>query len=247
MNFLRSALFNLYYSLITITIGSVSALGSLFVGHKPMRPLVRGWTYLVVYGLRAICGVRFEEEGELPSNGQNYVVMAKHQSSWETFYLQMRCEPISTILKKELLRIPFFGWGLRLMAPVAIDRSNPVKALKQVKEQGIDRLKQGRNLLVFPEGTRAAPGVNLKHARSGADIAIAAGVPVVPVAHNAGLCWINKRFTKKPGTITVVIGEAIATEGKTSRQLSDEIQRWIETQQARIEATGAIPTTPPSE
>lgn len=236
MNFIRSLIFNVYYSLITIVIGSAVTLGSVFLPLPTLQAWLRAWTYLTVHGARLICGLRIRQIGQRPPGEQNYVVMSKHQCSWETFYLQMAFSPLSTILKKELLRIPFFGWGLRLSSPVAIDRSNPVKALKQVKEQGIERLNDGRNLLVFPEGTRVAPGQSQKYARSGADIAIAAQVPVIPVAHNAGHCWVNKRFIKKPGTITIVIGEPISSSDKTSRQLTQEVQAWIEAQQNQIES-----------
>lgn len=239
MNFIRSVIFNIWYAIITLIIGTATSIGALFLPLATVQAWLRSWTYLTVHGARIICGLQIKQIGQRPTGEQNYVVMSKHQCSWETFYLQMAFAPLSTILKKELLRIPFFGWGLRHSSPVAIDRTTPVKALKQVKEQGIHRLQEGRNLLVFPEGTRVAPGQTQKYARSGADIAIAAGVPVIPVAHNAGHFWFNKRFTKQPGTITVVIGEPISSEGKTSRELSAEVQAWIESQQAEIEGNTA--------
>ncbi len=238
MNFIRSLLFNIVYATLTVTVGTLVTIGALFLPLPTVQKGLNVWLFSTVHAVRLICGLRIHQIGQRPQGDQNFVVMSKHQSAWETFYLQLVFKPLSTILKRELLRIPFFGWGLRLTEPVAIDRSNPLKALKQVKEQGIARLAKGRNLLVFPEGTRVAPGNQQKYARSGADIAIAAGVPVVPVAHNAGHCWINKKFTKQPGTITVVIGEPIASEGKTSRQLTEEVHAWIEAQQAKIENLG---------
>jgi 1-acyl-sn-glycerol-3-phosphate acyltransferase len=200
-----------------------------------MQPFIRSWTFINIYSVRFLCGVKFERQGHLPDLSRNYVVMSKHQCAWETFYLQMLFPPLSTILKKELLKMPFFGWGLAALKPVAVDRSNPLQALRQVKAQGIERIKEGRNLLVFPEGTRMAVGESGKYARSGAEIAVATNTPVIPVAHNAGTCWINKKFTKIPGTITVVIGEPISSEGKTSKQLTAEVEAWINAEQARIE------------
>lgn len=241
MNFLRSLLFNTYYAILTIIFGSLIAIVGQILPSRSVTRFLCAWNFLVIHGLRVFCGVKFKRIGNLPPSDRPYVIMSKHQSSWETFYLQIVFAPLSTILKKELLKLPFFGWGLRLLQPVAIDRSNPIQALKQVKAQGVERLRRGRNLLVFPEGTRMAPGRNGKYARSGADIAIAAGVAIVPVAHNAGHCWLNKKFTKHPGTISIVIGEPIETQNKTSRELTDQVQSWINEQQANIESTHAAP------
>jgi 1-acyl-sn-glycerol-3-phosphate acyltransferase len=143
-------------------------------------------------------------------------------------FLQYYFGPVSIVLKKELLRIPFFGWGLASLRPVAIDRGNPIQALKDVKAKGIERLKEGNNLLIFPEGTRMPFGTIGNYARSGADIAISAGVPVVAVAHNAGRFWPNKSFLKYPGTITVFISEPMTTLGKERKELTEEIKCWIE-------------------
>ena len=235
MALIRTLIFYVYYSVVTGVVGILAGIGYWFLPAKRVAPLVCCWSVLVVHGARILCGIRYVRHGNLPEPGKQYVIMSKHQSAWETFYLQMVCGRISTILKKELLRIPGFGWGLRVLQPVAIDRSNPLKALKQVKEQGMARIRSGRSLLVFPEGTRIAVGESGKYARSGAEIAVTTGVEVIPVAHNAGYCWINKRFIKKPGLITVVFGEPIKTEGKTSKQLTEEVKQWIDSQQAKIE------------
>lgn len=149
--------------------------------------------------------------------------------------LQGLCWPCSTILKKELLNIPFFGWGLRCLQPVAIDRSNPREALKQVKVQGMARLQNNLNLLLFPEGTRVAPGERGKYARSGTDIAVTAGVDVIPVAVNAGHCWPIKDWRRYPGLVTVVIGEPLPTKGRTSRELIEHVEQWIESELVKIE------------
>jgi 1-acyl-sn-glycerol-3-phosphate acyltransferase len=141
---------------------------------------------------------------------------------------------VSTILKKELLRIPFFGWGLASLRPIAIDRSSPIQALKDVKNKGIERIKEGNNLLIFPEGTRTPLGQVGNYARSGADIAVTAGVPVVAVAHNAAECWPHKHFLKYPGTISVVISEPIETAGRDRKELTEEVKSWIEGEIAKM-------------
>lgn len=233
---LRSALFFLGYSISTIIYGTCA----LVVWVLP--PLMRhrfyiSWCWFIIYWLRFCCGVRFKIIGQehLHQGDGPKVVLSKHQSAWETLMLQGLCWPCSTILKKELLNIPFFGWGLRCLQPIAIDRSNPRDALKQVKLQGIARLQDNLNLLLFPEGTRMAPGERGKYARSGTDIAINAGVDIVPVAVNAGHCWPINDWRRYPGLITVAIGEPIATEGRTSRELIEEVEQWIEGELVKIE------------
>jgi 1-acyl-sn-glycerol-3-phosphate acyltransferase len=234
---LRSSIFVLGYLAATGVYGTLA----LFLWILPSRwrhRIIISWTTVVVYWLRLTCGVRFQLHGreniQLDKDKRPFVVLSKHQSTWETLYLQNLFYPASTILKKELLRIPFFGWGLRALNPIGIDRSNPRDALRQVKAQGIARLSAGFNVLLFPEGTRIKAGERGKYARSGADIACDAGVAVVPVAVNAGYCWPPGSFLKYPGTIQVVVGSAIETHGRSSREIMQEAETWIEDQMASM-------------
>ncbi|MBB3048642.1 1-acyl-sn-glycerol-3-phosphate acyltransferase [Litorivivens lipolytica] len=224
--FVRTLLFYIGYVLLT---GWFSTTGILFFWFTPLS--IRGrylitWNQWILIWLRLTCGVRYNVVGSVPEG--HYVVMAKHQSQWETFYLQHAFFPIGIVLKRELLKLPFFGWGLKLVDPIAIDRSNPKAALRYIMDEGTRRLKDGRRVLIFPEGTRTSVGQKGTYARSGANMAIAAGVPVVPVSHNAGVCWPPKKFLKYPGTITVVIGEPIATDNISSRELTAKVEGWIE-------------------
>ena len=228
---LRSAIFAVGY----LGLGFIYGLFSLFIFYLP--PLVRhriliSWCWLIVLWLRLICGVRYEIRGleNLHKISGPKIVLSKHQSTWETLALQHLCFPASTILKRELLKIPFFGWGLRCLQPIAIDRDNPRDALRQVKIQGVQRLASGLNLLLFPEGTRVAPGERGKYARSGPEIAIESGVSIIPVAVNAGYCWPAKSWKRYPGLVTVVFGEPIKPEGHTSRELITQVESWIENQ-----------------
>lgn len=166
--------------------------------------------------------------------GQACVVLSKHQSPWETFYLQLLFAPLSTILKKELLKIPAFGWGIGLMKPIAIDRANPRQSLNQLMEQGADRLNEGISVLVFPEGTRTDPGEVVKYARGGANLAKKNHVPLVFVAHNAGECWPAHRFMKIPGRITVVISDPVEVEDATALELTNLAKEWIEARAVEI-------------
>jgi 1-acyl-sn-glycerol-3-phosphate acyltransferase len=184
--------------------------------------------------LYVCCNIKFNISGQRHQQAYPCVVLAKHQSTWETMFLQYYFGPVSTILKQELLRIPFFGWGLASLKPIAIDRSNPIQALKDVKSKGLERLQEGNNLLIFPEGTRTRLGSVGNYARSGADIAIAANVPIVAVAHNAAQCWPHKHFLKYPGTISVVISEPIATAGRERKELTEAVKAWIEAEIAKM-------------
>lgn len=195
---------------------------------------IRGWNFCSMFFTRWLLGIKVKMQG-----GENIpegvcVVMSKHSSQWETFYLQTIFPILCTVLKKELLEIPFFGWGLNKLEPIAIDRSNPKQALKDIQRVGLERLQQGRKVLIFPEGTRVPVGQSKKYARSGASLAIAGDVPVLPIAHNAGRHWPADGFIKTSGTITISIGPLISSEGKTSKALTDEVEQWIETETSRL-------------
>jgi 1-acyl-sn-glycerol-3-phosphate acyltransferase len=162
-------------------------------------------------------------------------VLSKHQSAWETLAFQEIFPPFVFILKRELLWIPLFGWGLALLKPIAIDRDAGRRALDQVVSQGRARLEQGIWVVVFPEGTRVAPGHRRRYKSGGAALAAETGYPVVPVAHNAGVFWPKRSFIKKPGTIRVVIGPPIPTKGKSADEVLDQAEEWIEQTMARLE------------
>jgi 1-acyl-sn-glycerol-3-phosphate acyltransferase len=233
---IRSALFYLGYSLLTVFF---SLTGILFFSRASLlkRELYLGnWNFSVMWWLRVTCGVRVEIIGEDNLPAGPCVILAKHQSQWETFYLQVMKRPVVTVLKKELLKVPFFGWGLALMEPIGIDRGDPKKALRYIQEEGVRRLQKGQSVIIFPEGTRTPPGQVGTYARSGAELAIRAQVPIVPIAHNAGHCWPAKKFLKYPGTIRMVIGAPIDTAGGTSRELTEQVKAWIEGEQERLEA-----------
>ncbi|NTV96582.1 MAG: 1-acyl-sn-glycerol-3-phosphate acyltransferase [Thiobacillus sp.] len=184
---------------------------------------------------RVILGIRYRVVGleHLPKGGPA-IVMAKHQSAWETIAFQLIFPPLSFVLKKELFKIPFFGWGLAMISPIAIDRDAGREALKDIEAQGADRLAKGFWVLIFPEGTRVKHGERGKYNVGGAWLAAKSGVPVIPVAHNAGRLWPKNAFIKRPGEITVVIGPAIATAGKKPAAINSEVEAWIEAEMARL-------------
>lgn len=235
MQSFRNAVFNVVYALTVMFYGLLSVViwpTPTLVRHK----IIATWTKFAIWWLRICCHITHRITGEehLKNIQAPVVVLSKHQSAWETFFLQTAFWPATTILKKELLKIPFFGWGLRGLNPIPIDRSNPREALKQVKTGGTQRINEGYNLIVFPEGTRLPVGERSKYARSGADIAVSTGVDVIPVAHNAGTCWPIGKRPKVAGIIDIHIGKPISTVGKTSREVIEEVENWIESTMATL-------------
>jgi 1-acyl-sn-glycerol-3-phosphate acyltransferase len=228
MHLLRSILFLLLQTLLTIPFGLLTLL-LLPLPRLPRYRFITLWGRVVIFLARWVLGIRHRVIGleHLPT--EPAVLLSKHQSAWETIAFQQIFPPISFVLKKSLLRIPFFGWGLAAFSPIAIDRGAGREALKQIEAQGKERLQQGFWVLVFPEGTRMAPGEVGNYQIGGPWLAVKAGAPVVPVAHNAGRCWSKNAFIKHPGEITVVIGPTIATAGRKANEVLAETQEWIET------------------
>lgn len=185
------------------------------------------WNRFVIWWLGVTCGITYRITGVENVPEQPVVLLSNHQSPWETLFLYHYFLPICAILKRELLFIPFFGWALALLKPIAIDRSKGRSARNNLLIEGPKRLAMGLSILVFPEGTRIEVGQEKKFLTGGADLAIKAGALVLPVAHNAGLYWPARRLAKRPGVIEVVIGKPIPTEGREPRELTEEVQAWI--------------------
>jgi len=160
--------------------------------------------------------------------------MCKHQSAWETISLQLIFPRQSQVIKRELVWIPFFGWGLASLNPIAIDRKSNVRALKSVLTKGEERIKQGWWVLIFPEGTRIPVGEIGQYKQTGAALARQLGCPLIPVAHNAGAFWPRKSFLKKEGVIRVVVGKPISIHNKTTKEVTEEAKIWIESTCANL-------------
>ncbi len=236
MIYLRSALYALAQALIT-PVFSFIALATF-----PLSPLARyrvisQWARLMMFLARRLCGIRYRVLGRENLPGCPSIVLSKHQSAWETMAFQQIFPPQVYLLKKELLKIPFFGWGLAMTSPIAIDRSAGMEALKQILAQGKDRLAKGFWIVIFPEGTRTPPGKKGKYQAGGAWLAAHTGVPVVPVAHNAGELWSRKAFLKYPGTVTISIGKPIDSKGLKAAELNARVEAWIEAEMQRITGT----------
>lgn len=226
---LRSLVFSLLFYLTVLVFGLLILLLMRLLPYDAMTRLGRAWSVVSLWLLGSICGLRHQVRGlEHLSNGP-CVVLCKHQSAWETVSMRQILPLAQTwVLKRELLRIPVFGWALSYFEPIAIDRSAGRKAIRQLLEQGQAQLGKERLVVVFPEGTRVAAGQRGRYNIGGALLAEKAGVPVVPIAHNAGVFWPRRAVRKRPGTIDVVIGEPIATAGRKASEINAEAEAWIE-------------------
>ena len=233
MTVLRSALFALALLLVTPPYALV-ALASAPLPRMRRYRIISGWSRLVVRMAKAILGIDWQVEGRENLPSRPSVILSKHQSAWETMAFQLIFPPQVHVLKRELLWIPFFGWGLALMSPIAIDRSRGVAALRAMARRGRERLAQGFWVVVFPEGTRVAPGSAREYHPGGAWLACASGAPVVPVAHNAGLFWPRNAFLKRPGTVTVRIGPTIDAANRDPKTVNEMAEAWIEEQQKAL-------------
>jgi 1-acyl-sn-glycerol-3-phosphate acyltransferase len=230
---IRSGIFFLIQASLTVVWSVLSLL------TFPFQPLTRyriitAWSRLVVWLASVICGVRYHVLGLERLPPQASIVLAKHQSAWETLAFEVFLPPQVWVLRRSLLRVPFFGWGLAMMNPIAIDRGAGIQALKQTLAQGRDRLQRGFWIVIFPEGTRMAPGQRGRYHVGGAWLAVRTGAPVVPIAHNAGSLWGKNAFLKYPGLITVSIGAPIEPTGIEPAELSRRVEDWIENELAQL-------------
>jgi 1-acyl-sn-glycerol-3-phosphate acyltransferase len=236
----RSSLF----AALVVVITPPYALLAWLVAPLPARAryrIVTSWSHLVVALARSICRIRYRVEGHAAPPGGPYIVLAKHQSAWETLAFQVLFPPQVLVLKRGLLWVPFFGWGLATLSPITVKRGAPARTLRRLLEQGRNRLAQGFWVIVFPEGTRVRPGERRRFQAGGAWLACRTNVPVIPVAHNAGELWPKNGFLKYPGTITVSIGAPIAPAGRSPDELNAAVERWIEQEMARIGAQARAP------
>lgn len=244
MLLLRSVLFTV---LMFITVVPYALLVVLFgfVNKAFAWRFARAWGRLVDRMAGFLCGLHYVVEGRENFPDHASIVMAKHSSACETIMLLVIVPRHSWVLKRELIWLPFFGWALWAMRPIAINRSAGSSAVQQVLKQGCDRLARGMWVVIFPEGTRMPPGETRRYGMSGALLAQRAGVPIVPIAHNAGDFWPRRGWRKKPGTVRFVIGPSIDPTGREPREVNAEVQGWIEAKVAelRVEA-GHAPATP---
>ena len=218
----------LFYSgyLVLLASNSLACCATFFLPLPYQQSLGTASSGLITWWLKMTCGIEVVVTGfENIPNGP-CVVISNHQSSWETFFLQRMLKPASVIVKRELLWIPLFGWALSLSKPIAIRRSQPVAALRQVLKQGRDSLARGNKVIIYPEGSRSLAGELKSYKSSAAALAKSEHVPILPIVHNAGDCWPAHRFTKNSGTIRLKIGKPIDTLTKSAKELTAIAHDW---------------------
>lgn len=240
---IRTFLFYLLLSSSAFLWGTLSLFVAPFLPFATRyRFVIQTWCRFAVWLARHLVQIDYRIDGLEQVPQGPFVVLAKHQSTWETFFLSALFAPLSQVLKRELLYVPFFGWALALLRPIAIDRSQPKLALKQLAKQGAERLAQGSNILIFPEGTRIPPGQIGKFSRGGTALAVQAGLPVIPVALNSGEFWPKRGWAKYPGTVQVLIGPPMHAQGEGPRAVAELNERafaWV--QQAQEQISGQAP------
>jgi 1-acyl-sn-glycerol-3-phosphate acyltransferase len=232
----RTVLLASYFFIFTIPYAILCLIVFPWLGLPRRYAAVVSWCRITQWMLRLLVGITYHIEGwdHLPDGPA--VLLVKHQSYWEALALVANMpRPLCFVLKRELLLIPFFGWVLARLGMVQIDRSQGARAFAQMMAQGRQRLTAGAWMLLFPEGTRTRTGECGHYKTGGARFAVDAGVPVVPIAHNAGQVWPPHAFILYPGVVTVSIGKPIATTGTTAKAVNQQVQDWIETEMRRID------------
>lgn len=234
--YIRATLFWIGFALSTLLVGLVS-IPLLPFSHETSYRILLPWTYFNIWWIKVACGVDYNLLGqENVDTERNGILLINHQSNWETILVPTLFPSVSWILKKELFKIPFFGWALSRIGPIAIDREGGSSAVDQVKTKGKLHLDEGRWVGIFPEGTRVNPGETKRYRMGGALLADycaknsedGAGYLVYPMAHNAGQCWPRQSYVKLPGTITVSIGKPFSVEGLDPGEVNDRVKDWIE-------------------
>jgi 1-acyl-sn-glycerol-3-phosphate acyltransferase len=229
---------------LSVLMGAVAVLLLGLISRESAWRVPPAWAWLNLWWLRWLCGLDYRVEGEEHIPGRDAVLFWKHQSTWETIAQFGLLPPLACVLKRELMWIPLLGWALARLRQIPIDRGSGGRAVRQVVREGTRRLDDGMLVVIFPEGTRMAPGRTRRYGLSGAALARESGRPVVPVAHNAGDFWPRRGLRKKRGTIHVVFGPPIETANRSASEINDVAQGWIEATMARISDAYPTPAEP---
>ena len=245
MNFIRSVLHLLWMAVTVVPWALFVVAISYVVSSTTLYWICAGWLRTAVIGGTWILGIRNRVQGmeNLPQGAQDpAVLLVKHQSTWETFVMPaIMPHPLAYVFKKELLRVPFFGWAMGRLDMIHIDRSQKARAFAKVVQQGRRLMQDGVWVIMFPEGTRIPRGQVGEYKTGGTRLAIAAGVPVIPIAVTSARCWPTKAFVKRPGTVDISIGKPISSEGRKADELMAEVQDWIESEMRRLDPEAYAP------
>ena len=226
MPLIGSIIFNAFFYLSLIPITTIIISLYFFISTKRLQRLGAMWIKVVLNALKFLCGVSWKVEGIENIPNTPCIVVSNHQGQWESFFLQTLFIPSTSIIKKELLLIPLFGWALRCMKPITLNRLNRMGSLKKVIRKGVIKLKNGFSIILFPEGTRISPEKGIQpFARSCGLLSVKSGFPVLPICHNSGKYWKNKKFIKSPGEVVLRIGEPIL--GRDPKVITNDAYNWV--------------------
>lgn len=226
MRIVGSTLFNIVFYTSLILISSLILILRPFVSTIKLQYFASFWIKFLLFALRFFCGISWKVEGLSNIPNEPCIVVSNHQGQWESFFIQTLFIPNTSIVKRELLFIPFFGWALRCMKPITLNRANKYSSLKKVIQKGVEKLNTGYSVILFPEGTRIAPEIGVqKFANSCGLLSIKSGAKVIPLCHDSGKYWKNKQFIKESGVITVRIGAAIT--GADAKEITENSYKWI--------------------
>ena len=235
MQAIRSLIYTTLMALVTGVTGVIVILSALLpLTIKQRYVIPRTWGLFLTWLAGVICGLKYTVEGQENLPQQPFISLWKHSSTWDTFAQMFVVPPAAWLLKREVLWIPIVGWAVITFKPIAINRSAGHSAVNQVIKQGRERLASGMGIVVYPEGTRVAPGETRRYGISGALLATQTGALVVPIAHNSGYYWRRRSIMKRAGTIRVVIGPPIDPTGMDPRELNAQVQQWIESKIAEM-------------
>jgi 1-acyl-sn-glycerol-3-phosphate acyltransferase len=238
MALLRSLLFLLILIVVTPPYWAIVML-SAPLPRRARWSVVAGWARLALWLARVLLRISYRVEGREHIPNEPCVILSKHSSAWETIAFSSIFPAHVYVIKRELLWIPFLGWGLAMFSPIAINRANRKQAMQRVTEVGAKRFAQGFSVMIFPEGTRVAVGQRGRYRPGGVTLAGNLKAKVLPVAHNAGLFWPRNALLKHPGCVTVRIGAPIDVSEGAAEVVIRDIEQWIEDQVERlVEAAG---------
>ena len=226
MQTLRSFIFNVVLYSTLIPVSTLIIVLFPFLKTVTLQKIASKWVYFILFSLKQICGVSWSIQGIENIPNEPCILVSNHQGAWESFFIQTLYFPSSSIVKRELLFIPFFGWALACLKPIHLTRSKKIISLKKVVRDGSEKLKNGISLIIFPEGTRAHPHKGLKtFSNSCGLLSVKNTVPIIPICHNSGLYWKNRRFNKQSGEVQVRIGAPLY--GDNAKELTNKAYNWI--------------------
>ena len=233
MALIRSIAFNVIFYLSIFPITSVIIILYPFLSTIVLQRFGAIWIKFSLFLLKFLCGVSWRVEGRENIPKEPSILVSNHQGQWESLFLQTLCFPSTSIVKKEIFYIPFFGWAVACMKPITLDRNNKFGGLKKVLKEGVIKIKKGFSIILFPEGTRISPDKGIQtFASSCGLLSVNSGAPIIPICHNSGLFWRNKRFIKTPGEVIVRIGKPM--HGSDAKKLTNDAYEWIKSNYKEI-------------